>query len=58
MTALPRFGEMPNLKSTRFFAGPLAFLALLLLATTIGRAWHHHPNSNSEDSCQICHLSH
>jgi hypothetical protein len=58
MKGLPCFSEMPNRKSIRFCAGPLTLLVLLLLATTIGSAWHHHANSSSEDSCQICHLSH
>jgi hypothetical protein len=50
--------EMLNGKSIRCFVRPLALIALVLIATTIGSAWHHHQNTNSEDSCQICHLSH
>lgn len=36
---------------------PIALLALLLVAMTLGGVWHHHRGS-SETSCQICHLSH
>ena len=39
-------------------AVPLALLALLLLTATLGGVLHHHQNSTSENSCQICHLNH
>lgn len=36
---------------------PVALLALLLVAMTLGSVWHHHAGS-SDANCQICHLSH
>jgi hypothetical protein len=36
---------------------PVALLALLLVAMTLGSVWHHHTGS-SEATCQICHLNH
>ncbi len=38
-------------------AVPLVLVVLLVAATTLGMAWHHHANS-SESSCPICHLNH
>ncbi|MGH9771151.1 MAG: hypothetical protein ACRD4Q_05565 [Candidatus Acidiferrales bacterium] len=49
---------MPNRKSIRRLLVPVALLALLVMATTLGGVWHHHDNASSEANCPICHLSH
>jgi len=43
--------------STRLLIVPVALLALLLVGTTLGAAWHHHTGS-SDATCQICHVTH
>ena len=45
-------------KSIRYFFVPLAILALLVVTATFGGVLHHHQNSTSENTCQICHLNH
>jgi hypothetical protein len=49
---------MPHRKSIRYFFVPLAILALLVVTATFGGVLHHHQNSTSENTCQICHLNH
>lgn len=48
---------MPDWNQLRRLIVPLALVALLLVATTAGAAWHHHANS-TETNCPICHLNH
>jgi hypothetical protein len=50
--------QMPQLKSIRYVFVPLALLALVLVTATLGGVLHHHQNSTSENTCQICHLNH
>lgn len=47
---------MHDRRSIRYLLVPVALLALLLVAMTLG-AWHHHAGS-SDANCQICHLNH
>jgi hypothetical protein len=48
---------MPQKKAIRYLVVPVALVALLVFATTLGSVWHHHTNS-SDTSCSICHLTH
>jgi hypothetical protein len=48
---------MRSAKPIRCLVVPVALLALLLVAMTLGSVWHHHDGS-SDATCQICHLSH
>jgi hypothetical protein len=48
---------VPNKKPIRRLLIPIAVLAALVLAMTMGTLWHNHAGS-SEANCSICHISH
>jgi hypothetical protein len=50
--------RMPHRRSIRYVVVAVALLALLGVAITFGGVLHHHQNSTSENTCQICHLNH
>src|SRR5580704_8745382 len=47
---------VPKVKPLFFI--PLTLLALLLVTATLWGVVHHHQNSTSENTCQVCHLNH
>jgi len=49
--------QSSNRRQLRYLAVPIVLVALLVAATTLGIAWHHHASS-SESNCPICHLNH
>src|ERR1700690_585986 len=50
--------RMPHRKSIRYILVAVALLALVGVTATLGGVLHHHQNSTSENTCQICHLNH
>jgi hypothetical protein len=48
---------VPRQKPVRYLLVPIALLAALVLAMTMGSVWHNHASS-SDANCSICHLSH
>jgi len=48
---------MPRRSQIRFSLAPVALLALLVFASTLGSIWHHHTGA-SDANCSFCQVSH
>jgi hypothetical protein len=48
---------MHKTRAARYVLVPVALVALIVLAMTLGSVWHNHANC-SPTNCSICHLSH